>query len=72
MEEKLPLVIVEESNCAYGPLSVSISRELMLAKSSRDVVTNKHVTSIPANSAWEQNLMTTKKVVSDLIERVLQ
>jgi hypothetical protein len=72
LEGDLPLVIVEESNCDYGPLSVSISKELMLKKSCRDVVKNKHVTNIPANSVWEQDLMISKKVVSDLIERVLQ
>lgn len=72
LERDLPLVIVEESNCAYGPLSVSISKELMLKKSCRDVVINKHVVNIPANSVWEQDLMISKKVVNDLIERVLQ
>jgi len=72
LEKDLPLVIVEESNCSYGPLSVSISKELMLKKSSRDVTINKYVDNIPANSGWEQDLMISKKVVTDLIERVLQ
>ena len=68
----LPVVVVEESNCPYGPLVTSITRELALTGSCRLVVTNSHVDNIPANSTWEKDMMISEQEVRNLVERALQ